>query len=128
MQLAHWIAPTAAAGKVAPHELNGAGGNANAVLSPTPRTIFILWHEYQHGIGGRKAARLFTPHERGRVKHKYHRRKVVWDLVSGLVRGGLTANLAIDCIYQLYGADASVMTIINRLKKDAKDGTLHPNL
>ena len=82
----------------------------------------------QYGICRQKAAQLFTPHERGRVKHNYHRRKVVWDLVSGLVRGGLTANLAIDRIYQVYGADASVTTIINRLKKDAKDGTLHPNL
>ena len=62
------------------------------------------------------------------MKRKYHCWKVVWDLVSGLVRGGLTANLAIDCIYQVYGADAIVTTIINRLKKDAKDGTLHPNL
>ncbi|KAI2499662.1 hypothetical protein MHU86_14843 [Fragilaria crotonensis] len=39
--------------------LNGVGA-APAVLSPTPRNLFELWQEYQVGIGGRKAARLFT--------------------------------------------------------------------
>jgi len=40
-----------------------AGGGADAApaaewiaLSDTPGTLFQLWHEYQHGIGGRKPA------------------------------------------------------------------------
>jgi hypothetical protein len=102
--------------------------NEVAVLSPNPRTLYLLWEEYQHGIGGRKAARLFSAPERGRVKHKYHCRKVVWTLVSALVRSGLTANVALDRIYQVYGAQATVTTIINRLKRDIRDGTLHPDL
>jgi hypothetical protein len=33
------------------------------------------------------------------VKHKYHRRKMVWDLILILVLGGPTAPVAIDRIY-----------------------------
>jgi hypothetical protein len=56
----------------------------------------------QKKIGGRKAAKLFTQSERGgKAKHKYHhRRKVVWSLIEGLVRVGLTADTS---IYQIYG-------------------------
>jgi hypothetical protein len=35
----------------------------NASLMPTPRNLHDLWHEHVHGIGGRKAARLFTSTE-----------------------------------------------------------------
>jgi len=49
-----------------------AGGGADAspaaewiALSDTPRApLFQLWHEYQHGSGGQKPARLFTHEER----------------------------------------------------------------
>lgn len=107
-------------------------GNANqnhvpyqSTLSPTPRTIHSLWLEYETGIGGRKPARDFTREERGRVKHKYHRRKVVWDCVSRLIRAGLTANVACDRIYQVYGVSTPVTRIINNMKRDARNGTLH---
>ena len=110
----------------------GGGAAANplcpAELSPTPRTLYVLWQEYQFGIGGRKAARLFTREERGRVKHKYHRRKVVWDLVSRLINAGLTAQVACDRLYNVYGDDKTVTTIINRLKQDTRNGTLHVTL
>ena len=109
-----------------------AGGVANplvsADLSPTPRTLYVLWQEYQVGIGGRKAARLFTREERGKVKHKYHRRKVVWDLISRLIRAGLTAQVACDRIYNVYGDNKTVTYIINRIKTDTKNGTLHASL
>ena len=78
------------------------------------------WEEYQNGLGDRKPARLLTYNERGRVKHKFHRRKVVWDLISGLVRQGLTANAAIDRIYSVYGAQTSVTKIINAVKFDKR--------
>ena len=51
----------------------GAGGGGRAELTPMPRTLYDLWQEYQVGIGGRKAARLFTPQERGRCKFKHSR-------------------------------------------------------
>ncbi len=74
-----------------------------ATLSANPRSLHALWEEYERGLGGRRAARLFTRAERGNVKHKYHRRKIAWDLISTLVRGGLTAQVAIDRIYDHYG-------------------------
>ena len=98
-----------------------------ATLMPTPRSLHDLWQEYHHGVGGRKAARLFSHSERGRSKHRYHRRKVVWDLVSRLIRQGDTAETAIDKIYAVYGGQTSVTNIINGLKRDKKDGTLNPN-
>ena len=77
-----------------------------ATLSPTPRNLYELWQEYHNGIGGRKAARLFTSRERGgKTKYKYHRRLVIWRIISGLVRGGMTADAAIDSIYAIYGSD-----------------------
>jgi hypothetical protein len=57
-----------------------------ATLMPTPRSLHDLWQEFHHGVGGRKAARLFSSYpERGRSKDRYHRHKKVWDLVSSLV-------------------------------------------
>jgi hypothetical protein len=104
-----------------------AGGFAGT-LSPNPRTLYLLWGEYEHGIGGRKAARLFTREERGRVKHKYHRRKIVWDCVSAQVRAGVTAQVAIDRMYVVYGVNTTVTAIINRMKQDRQAGTVHPAL
>ncbi|KAI2492284.1 hypothetical protein MHU86_22256 [Fragilaria crotonensis] len=99
-----------------------------ATLMPTPRSLHDLWQEYQHGVGGRKAARLFSHSERGRSKHRYHRRKIVWDLIAGLVMQGHTADAGIDRIYAVYGGQTSVTNIINGLKRDRKSGTLSPNL
>jgi hypothetical protein len=72
---------------------NNDGDNYVSTLSPTPRTLYILWQEYEFGIGGRRPARLFTPAERGKVKYSYYRRKVVWDVIASLVRAGDTARL-----------------------------------
>jgi hypothetical protein len=74
-----------------------------STLSPNPRSLYLLWEEYENGIGRQKAARLFSREERGKVKDKFHRRKVVWDCVATLVRAGLTAHVAIDRIHQIYG-------------------------
>ena len=62
----------------------------------------------------------FSHSERGRSKHKYHRRKVVWDLIGGLVRQGHAADWVIDRIYAVYGGQTSVSNIMNRLKRDKK--------
>jgi hypothetical protein len=53
-------------------------------LSPNPNNLYVLWQEYEHGVGGRKAARHFTRIERGhkRVKYTFCNRKKVWDLVD----------------------------------------------
>jgi len=99
-----------------------------ADLSSCPRTLQELWIEYELGLGGRKAARLFTAQERGRVKHKYTRRKHVWDLIKLLIRTGLSYQTACDRIYNVYGQATTVTTIINRINHDKKSGTLHPDL
>ena len=101
-----------------------------ATLMPTPRSLHDLWQEYHHGVGERKAARLFSYSGLSKVARSigsYSRRKVVWDLVSSLVRMGDTAEAAIDKIYAVYGGQTSVTNIINELKRDKKDGTLNPN-
>jgi hypothetical protein len=109
---------------------NVAAGNNGGVatLSPTPRSLYTLWQEYQDGIGGRKAARLFTPRERGQVKHKFSRRKVVWETVERLVRGGLQANVAIDRIYQAHGRELNVTKIINRMRTDRRNKSVPASL
>jgi hypothetical protein len=67
---------------------------------PTYCILHLLWGEYEQGIGGRKAARLFSREERGTTKHKYHRREVVWDCIAELaVRAGFTPEVAIDRVY-----------------------------
>jgi hypothetical protein len=62
------------------------------------------------------------------MKHKFHRRKLVWSMVCGLVQVGLTVDTAIDQIYSVYGQQTSVTNIINGIKRDSKAGTLNPNL
>jgi len=99
-----------------------------ADLSPTPRTLYILWDEYQNGIGGRKAARLFTAQERGRVKYKYSKRKVVWDMISARIRAGDTAQVACDRIYAAYGQATPLTTIINRMKRDRQHNSFPQDL
>jgi hypothetical protein len=100
-----------------------------ATLSRNPRTLFVLWQEYMEGIGGRKAARLFTAHERGRVKYNYHRRKVAWEAIATMVRAGNNADVAIDKIYEVYGRQNRVTVIINRMRQDRVIyHDLHPQL
>ena len=115
-----------------PNEANdGEAGGAVAqisTLSPNLRSLYLLWDEYENGIGGRKAARLFSREERGKVKDKFHRRKVVWDCVATLVRAGLTAQVAIDRIHHIYGENTTVTNIINRMKQDRQAGIVNPML
>ena len=99
-----------------------------AKLAPTPRNLYLLWQEWQFGLSGNKPARSFTREERGRDKHRFTRRKVIWDTVIHLINQGLSYNVAIDRIYAVYGSNQSVTTIINRLRKDKKDGRLHSSL
>ena len=102
---------------------------APANLTQHPRSLYILWQEWELGIGGRKAARLFTAKERGRVKCTFTRRKAAWDAIENLVRSGLTADRAIDRLYDHYGLDCTTTQIINKIRRDRTlYGGLHPNL
>jgi hypothetical protein len=95
-----------------------------ASLSPTPRSLHTLWDEYTVGIGGRKAAMLFTPTERGKCKHTYSHRKKFWDIIDQMVRRGHTAQVAIDGVYSRYGRELSVTNIINLIKRDRRQNTV----
>jgi Transcriptional activator of glycolytic enzymes len=100
-----------------------------AELSPNPKTLYDLWTEYQHGIGGRKRARDFTPTERGRCKKTYSRRKVVWVMIDHLLRSrpNTTIQSNIDAILDCYGRNLPVTQIIDGLVRDRRTGG-HPNL
>lgn len=74
-----------------------------ANLMKCPRDLFVLWAEYEAGIGGNKPARQFSPAERGKVKFKYCRRKIVWDVIDAMINAGCSAQVAIDRIYDEYG-------------------------
>jgi hypothetical protein len=52
----------------------------------------------------------------------------MWELIALLVQSGFTAAVAINRIYAVYGAGTSVTNIINQLKKNVCDGTLHLTL
>ena len=49
-------------------------------------------------------------------------------LIERLVRAGLTSEVACDRIYNVYGQSATVTTIINRLRNDIRNRTLHIDL
>ena len=100
-------------------------------LSPNPKNLYELWQEYEVGIGGRKAAKLFSQWERGgKNKHEYCRRNVIWKIVDNIVRGRgqMTADVVIDQIYAIYGQQTCVTNIINAIKDDIQRGRLNPNL
>jgi hypothetical protein len=100
----------------------------DATLSTTPRNVYLLWQEYTHGIGGRKAAKDFTPAERGREKCKYSRRKIVWDVINTMIRAGFTSQAAVDKIYEVYGQRSTTSSIIERMRADRIRHGVHPDL
>lgn len=101
--------------------------NLYATLSKKPKTLHSLWNEFEFGVGNKKAAKDFTARERGKVKYCYHRRKVVWDKVSEMVRCGWSSHEACNKIYEAYGQQSPVTYIINEMRKDKKLGG-HPSL
>ena len=91
-----------------------------AKLYRNPKSLYVLWQEYEHGVGNRKPAKEFTRDERGKVRYSYCRRNVFWELVSIMVRRGHTANSAIDKIYTVYGHRTSVTDILKSLVRDKR--------
>lgn len=92
-----------------------------AVLARNIKTLHGVWEEYHKGIGGRKPACLFTRSERGKVRHVYAKRKLVWDKISALIRCGDSYEIACDKIYQAYGQNLSVTKIIHAIQTDNKN-------
>jgi len=100
----------------------------SATLSQQPRTLLLLWEEYQFGIGGRKPAKDWTSRERNNredgIKQKYYRRNIVWQSIDRQVRAGLTAAAACHQIRNHYGFRDSVTSIINKMKFDRTNNRL----
>ena len=94
----------------------------NAQLSRSPKSLYLLWDEYERGLGGNKAAKDFTERERGAVKYNYYRRKILWEVVERLIRRGHTSRGAIDIIRAAYGQSKSVTQVINLMKDDRARG------
>ena len=92
-----------------------------STLCSKPRDLYQLWEEYEFGIGGRKPASKFSTRERGRVKYKYHRRKVVWDKIKEMIRRGHSNHTAIDELYRTYGERTTVTEIINNMRRDKQN-------
>ena len=96
----------------------------NAFLSQSPKNLHELWQEYEVGINGHKPARMFTANERGRVSKKYSRRNLVWQKIVDLCRLGHTHVIAIDKVYEKYGAECTVTQIVNKIS--AENGMNRP--
>ncbi len=121
--------------RVRPQRVDGGGGGSNesevhhpANLCRCPKNLYVLWAEYESGVGGNKPARLFNKTERGKVCFKYCRRKIVWDAVEALVQRGLTSDVAIDRIYsECEGPNTKVNDVIKELKhfKRVGNAALH---
>ena len=87
-------------------------------LSRSPPDLFVLWDEYEKGVGNSKPARDYTPAERGANKHNYSHRKVFWDAVERLIERGHTSETAIDRILSVYGRGNSVTAILKAMSGD----------
>ena len=89
-----------------------------AQLSKRPADLFLLWKEYEFGLGGKKPARQFTPTERGACKWAYSFRMGFWRAVENLMNRGHTSDTAIDTLYSAYGRSKSVTMILRALRAD----------
>lgn len=97
-------------------------GEKPATLMKCPRTISTLWNEYVNGIGGNKPARDFTRRERGKVKHRYSARLVLWRAIQRLVDRGYRADEAIRRINRVYSAEKSITAIMKKMKLHERHG------
>jgi Transcriptional activator of glycolytic enzymes len=102
-------------------------GSKNATLSKCPKNLYVLWEEYQKGLDGRKPAKRFSLRERGKVRYKYTRRKVVWDRIRRMKKQGFTAKTAIQELYRLYGETTSVTDIINKIRTERMKSETYNN-
>lgn len=60
-------------------------------LMPNPWSLYDMWNEYLHGVGGESLQGYSSKPSEGQVKLKYSRMKVIWDVIRNLVSLGPTA-------------------------------------
>ena len=61
-----------------------------------PEMLQILWTEYKFGVGGNRAAKLFTAREMRKVNFLYSLRKPFWTLVEKMICFGYSHTFAIE--------------------------------
>lgn len=98
-----------------------------STLTKCPKSLHVIWQEYEFGVGGRKAAKTFNARERGRVKYNYCLRNHFWLLMKRMILRGYSHTSAIDKIYSVYGVHLSATKILREIRKDSKIGG-HPQL
>ena len=113
-------------------EVNEANENQEVVEIPLmkcPRTLAILWTEFEFGIDGNKPAKYFTAKERGVVQFAYCLRKPFWLLIQKLIRHRHTHLTAISELERVYMGNRrpSVTMVLGQIKSDAGSGG-HPQL
>ena len=95
--------------------------NRRAKLCRNPKSLYVLWNEYEFGVAGGRPAKSFSRNERGVDRFTFYRRNVFWGLVVEMIRRGRSANESIDKIYQVYGYKTSVTNIIKKLQEEKKN-------
>ena len=60
---------------VKPDNPNQGQDTRPATLQRTPKTLSVLWDEYENGVNGKKAAKDFSRGERGKCRAVYSQRK-----------------------------------------------------
>ena len=103
-------------------ENTGDSNRVRAILMSRPKSCHDLWQDYMFGGPGRKPAKDFSPAERGRVKHLYSLRLPLCKKVAELVRGGVSATVACDEVYEAYGNRLPLTTILRKTKAGARSG------
>ena len=99
----------------------GADAEGRAGLCRNPKSLYVLWNEYEFGLSGRRAAKTFSRNERGVDRYTFYRRNIFWGLIVEMIKRGRSANEAIDKVYQVYGYKTSVTNIIKKLQEEKKN-------
>ncbi|KNC77060.1 hypothetical protein SARC_10465 [Sphaeroforma arctica JP610] len=89
-----------------------------AILMKGPRTLKLLWDEYEFEFNGNKPEKHFTSVERGRVKQVFSFRLFFWKAMEKLIARGNSVQSAIEKLYDAFGNELSVSNLIREIKKD----------
>jgi hypothetical protein len=109
-------------------------GRSLPTLCANVNSLLSLWTEYEFGIGGRKAAKLWTREERGNKSQKqtYYRRNCIWKLQVHLTNKGYRIEAANALIRRTYGENTSITNIAKAIVSDRNTyrahGGFHPNI
>jgi hypothetical protein len=91
-------------------------------LSTCPKDLWVLWKEWERGLGGGKPAKAYTSAERGANEFSFLHHKVFWDPIKGMVRRGQTLDVAINNIYRAHEWKNSVTKILSNMMNGWRRG------